>query len=91
MVTFAAIEVRLLVRDRQATDYRALAWVVGLFALSYGLWWLDKLRIVCDPKNHVFTLHSAWHLLGAASFYFWFRFYEQFDRRVTPTAATAPS
>ncbi len=80
MVTFAAIEVRLLVRDGKGTDYRPLAWVAGLFAVSYALWWLDELRIVCDPGNHVFTLHSAWHFLGAASFYAWFRFYAQFER-----------
>ncbi len=65
--------------------------MVGLFALSYSLWWLDKLRIVCDPENHVFTLHSVWHFLGAASFYFWFRFYAQFDQKVAPGAATAPT
>ncbi len=82
MVVFAAIEVRLLARDRGTIDHRPLWWVVGLFALSYGLWWLDKLRIICDPRNHVFTLHSAWHFLGAASFYFWFGFYAQFERRL---------
>jgi hypothetical protein len=93
IVTFAGIEVRLLLRDRTTTNYRPLGSVVGLFALSYGLWWLDKLRIVCDPKNHVFTLHAAWHLLGAASFYFWFRFYEQFDQEQdgVQDVATAPS
>jgi hypothetical protein len=78
VVAFAAIEVYLFFRDR-GTDYRPLQWVVVLFVVSYGLWWLDTLRIVCDPHNHVFTLHSAWHLLGAASFYFWFRFFVQFD------------
>jgi len=91
VVAFAAIELRLLLRDRWTTNYRPLAAVVGLFALSYGLWWLDELRIVCDPKNHVFTLHSAWHLLGAASFYFWFRFYAQFGEAGAPVAAARPS
>jgi hypothetical protein len=83
VVVFAAIEVYLLFRDR-GTDYRPLAWVVGLFVVSYGLWWLDTLRIVCDPHNHIFTLHSVWHLLGAVSFYFWFRFFAQFDRPGRP-------
>ncbi len=81
MVTFGAIEVRLLLRDGKTTDYRPLWWVGGLFVLSYALWWLDELRLVCDPHNHVFTLHSAWHFLGAASFYFWFRYYAQFELR----------
>ena len=28
---------------------------------------LDTQRIVCDPSNHWFQLHSLWHILSAAS------------------------
>lgn len=39
---------------------------------------LDAARIWCDPKNHIINGHSMWHLLTAASLYFFFQFYKQF-------------
>jgi hypothetical protein len=81
VVTFGAIELRLWFRERERTRYRALAAACATFAVSYALWWLDELRIVCDPNNHVFTLHGAWHLLGALSFPLWFRHFAQFASR----------
>jgi len=80
VVAFGAIELRLLFRDRAQTDYRALAAACATFAVSYVAWWLDKLRVVCDPNNHVFGLHGAWHFLGALSFPFWFHHFAQFAK-----------
>jgi hypothetical protein len=79
VVVFLALELRLAFRDFAKTRYRALAGVGATFVASYALWWLDRLGVVCDPDNHVFTAHGAWHLLGAASFYFWYRHYAQFE------------
>lgn len=59
---------------------------VVIFTISYGVWWLDRLEVVCDPHNHVVGGHAAWHLLGALSFVFWFRHYEQFAARPTVSA-----
>jgi hypothetical protein len=28
---------------------------------GYGIWWLDKLGIWCDPHNHYFNGHFVWH------------------------------
>lgn len=78
VVVFLSIELRLFVRDRGATRYGALATVGALFAASWGVWWLDRLKILCDPDNHVFTAHGLWHFLGALSFVFWYRHYRQF-------------
>ncbi len=78
VVAFLGIEARLYFRDGKNTHYRPLLSVFALFLVSYALWWVDRLGVVCDPQNHVFTAHGAWHLLGAASFWFWFRFYRQF-------------
>jgi len=80
VVTFLAIELGLFVRDRGRTRYWAMLAAGGTFALSWGVWWLDLLRVWCDPDNHLFTGHALWHLLGALSFYFWYRYYEQFSR-----------
>ena len=52
---------------------------MALFGVSYAIWWLDRLGVICDPTNHLVTGHAVWHLLGAASFLFWYRFLAQFD------------
>ena len=33
----------------------------------------------CVPSNHVFGLHALWHLLGGLGFWFWYRYFAQFD------------
>ena len=87
VVAFLAIELRLFFRDRRRTRYAALIAAGAVFAVSYGLWWLDVLGIACDPDNHAFTAHGAWHLLGALSFVFWYRHFAQFEVR-RPSAGT---
>jgi hypothetical protein len=72
-----AIELRMFFRAR-APSYRAFVAGCATFAASYALWWLDELRVVCAPNNHVFTLHGAWHLLGALSFPLWYHHFAQF-------------
>lgn len=76
IVAFAGIELVLLRRGPRIS-YRPLATVVLLFVVSYGAWWLDHLRVVCEPDDHVFGLHALWHFLGAASFPFWYRHFAQ--------------
>jgi hypothetical protein len=76
VVGFLGLEAYLFVARREAPrKYGALAAVGACFTVSYAAWWLDHLRVVCDPDNHVFGGHAAWHLLGALSFYFWYRHY----------------
>jgi len=72
-----ALELAAWRRDPRAIGYRDLLVVGALFALAWGLWWLDKLGVACDPDNHVLNLHGVWHVLGAASFVFWYRHYRQ--------------
>ena len=63
--------------------YRPLFLACGTFAVSYAIWWLDKLGLACDPDNHVLNGHCIWHFLGALSFAFWYRFYAQFGTTST--------
>jgi Ceramidase len=78
VVLFVALELRLLLRYGSGR-YGPLWAAVGAFALSYASWWLDKLGIVCNPRNHILTGHSVWHFLGALGGWYWYRFYSQFD------------
>lgn len=47
--------------------------VLVAFGVGYGIWWLDKLGIACDPDNHVLTGHAVWHCCTAASIGFFYR------------------
>lgn len=38
---------------------------IGVFAIALVCLYLDINRIVCDPNNHIFPLHGAWHFLAA--------------------------
>ncbi|MCC6527899.1 MAG: ceramidase domain-containing protein [Polyangiaceae bacterium] len=89
VLAFLGIELRLFFRDRRRTGYGAFAAAAAVFALSYGLWWLDVSGVACDPDNHVFTAHGAWHLLGAVSFVFWYRHFAQFEGRPVTEGARA--
>ncbi len=54
-----------------------LFWLIFVPAMT--VWCLDSSGVVCNPQNHIFNGHAAWHLLDALSFWFLFRYYEQFD------------
>jgi Ceramidase len=79
VVGFLGLEAYVFVRRLEYIRYRALVAVGVCFVVQYALWWLDRLRVLCDPNNHVFGGHAAWHLLGALSFVFWYRHYAQVD------------
>lgn len=64
---------------KRSTDYR---WFLGALALSaagFACWMLDYTRVWCDPNDHLWQGHAAWHLLTALSFLPLARFYRQFD------------
>jgi len=74
---FAAIVVVVVIRgiyDQKLTKW-AYAMVVA-FLVAWGFWWLDFLLIVCNPDNHILTLHGLWHLLNGLVFWFAFKHYD---------------
>ncbi|EMI57006.1 ceramidase domain-containing protein [Rhodopirellula sallentina] len=74
---FAAIVVVVVIRglyDQKLTPW-AYAMVVT-FLVAWGFWWLDFLHIVCNPNNHILTLHGMWHLLNGLVFWLAYRHYE---------------
>lgn len=75
---------------RKAKVVHVHAWRLGsTFAIALAIWGLDLTKLVCRSDNHVFTGHSAWHVLTALCLYFFYRHQEQFvpPRRSTPTPA----
>ena len=73
------LELLLFFRYGRITRYRWLAGYWGTFLAGYAIWMLDLHRVLCDPANHIFNGHAAWHLLDAAAMYFLYLYYRQFD------------
>ncbi|MEP7133824.1 MAG: ceramidase domain-containing protein [Chloroflexota bacterium] len=50
-------------------------WIgIGLLTLAYMIWILDNTRLVC-LENSLLQGHAAWHILGAVSGLFLYRYY----------------
>jgi len=74
---FAAIVVIVVVRGLY--DHKLTVWafaMCGTFLVAWGFWWLDFLRHLCDPDNHILTAHGLWHLLNGLVFWFALRHYQ---------------
>jgi len=71
------LEVRMFRVYREDLDYRPLVWLLVAFAVAWSVWWLDVLKIVCDPDNHFLQGHALWHLFNSTCCYFLYRFYAQ--------------
>jgi hypothetical protein len=75
-----ALELRMFLDRRlRARDYRWWWAFWGFFAPAAILWTLDLNGQVCNPENHVFSGHAAWHLLAAGGFWASYRYYAQFE------------
>ena len=73
------LELRLyFLRPMERPNYRYFKALAATFLVCWGVWWLDILKIVCNPDNHWFNGHAFWHLGCALCLYFVYRFYAQF-------------
>jgi len=78
----------ILWKARKAKVVHRYAFRLGAtFAVALGIWILDLTGVVCRPSNHVFTGHSAWHILTALCIYFFYRHQEQFVPSASDRAA----
>jgi hypothetical protein len=66
---------------------RYLALSLACFAASYVFWALDFFRLACDPSQHVFQGHAAWHVINSFCFILLSRYY----RGVEAGAGFAPA
>ena len=73
------LELALYFRYGRVTRYRWLAGYWGTFLMGYAIWMLDYRHVLCNPTNHLFNGHAAWHLLDAAAMFFMYLYYRQFD------------
>lgn len=88
-VVAGLIELRLFRRHPDGVSRRPLIWLLVLFAIAWGAWWLDITGVVCDPSRHSVTGHAVWHLTNAWCFYFLYRFYAQLPSRGSSPSLTS--
>jgi hypothetical protein len=82
IVLWVLLEAQLYRTRGQATDYRYLRFLVLTFAIAFGVWIADITEVACDPDNHIFNLHSLWHVLTSLALYWFYAYQTQF--RKTP-------
>ena len=73
LLTAVALEVVMLRRGVVHADLRPGLLAVGSLAVAFAIWNLTKTEL-CDPDSLI-QGHAVWHLLGAVSAYFLYRYY----------------
>jgi hypothetical protein len=83
-VIFATFVIGLLIWEAQILKAQGLPFLVtsnkkmlGIFLLGTVFLALDASKIICDPQNHFFQMHSLWHICCATSIYFLTRHLDQ--------------
>ena len=85
IVLWVLLEAQLYRTRGHATDYRYLKLLVLTFAIAFGVWIADITGVACDPDNHIFNLHSLWHVLTSLAIYWFYAYQTQF--RENPVGA----
>jgi len=52
---------------------------IGISMGALIFWILDWKEIISNPANHHFQGHAMWHVLTAISFFYLYKFYDQFN------------
>jgi hypothetical protein len=80
VVIFVVAIVELLQAEGKAFwKAKYLHWALGTILVSFGLFMIDELRIICDPHSWL-TGHTVWHLGTALTLFF----YGKWRFRVSP-------
>jgi len=81
IVTTQVIQLMLVIaapkeRKRSAVSFTLM---VLFFALAFVIWQLDLNGhpTICDPHNHFFQGHAAWHLLNGVAIWFLYKHFKQ--------------
>ena len=65
-------------RRARAASYKWLGAAIALAASGFALWLGDYTRVLCNPADHLWQGHAAWHLLTALGIGALARYYAQF-------------
>ena len=74
----ALMELYLFSKAPVKANYFYFKAMVVTFLVAWGVWWLDIMKIWCNPDNHIFTGHAFWHVATSFTFLFVYHFFTQF-------------
>jgi Ceramidase len=63
-------ESRILKKQNKKFLVASMKKVLGFFAIAVICLALDITKVICDPQNHFFQMHSLWHIFNSVSIYF---------------------
>ena len=66
-------------RKSTGAKYKKLMMALGAFGVALVCFVLDRTKIVCEPDNHFFQMHSVWHLFVALSILWLADYYVQYS------------
>jgi len=74
LVVALMFEYYFRLKAKPSIEVKWLSIGIGLLTLAYMIWILDNTRLVCF-ENSLLQGHAAWHILGAVSGLFLYRYY----------------
>lgn len=78
LIAVLTTEVILYSNAKMKYKLNSLLIAFALLLTGWGIWWLDFLKIWCDPSTfHFINGHAIWHILTVLSFVFVYKFYKQ--------------
>jgi len=75
---FLLLELKI---HRKFKPYNLRYLIIGfiIFGISHGIWFLDYMRVWCDPETfHFVNGHALWHIGSAISLIYFYKFYSHF-------------
>jgi hypothetical protein len=79
IVALGVLELSLIYFEKgQGYQRKDLRRIIFFFAIAFFAWVLDRRKILCDPHNHFFNGHAAWHLLNSFCLYYFWAYHRQF-------------
>lgn len=58
---------------------KPLITALAILGVSFVFWQLDLKGVLARPDNHYFQAHAVWHVVNSISFFYLYKFYEQFE------------
>lgn len=87
MMSVLAMEIFHYFRRKRAISYFWIGIGFGCYVVGSFFWYWDTYRVWCDPQNHIFNGHVAWHFFSAGAVYSMYRYFTQFfEEKQTETA-----
>jgi len=78
MMSVLSMEIIHFFNRSKAINYSWIGIGFSCYVIGSFFWYWDTYRVWCDPQNHIFNGHVAWHFFSACAIYSMYRYFSQF-------------